>query len=392
MNRRSFLGATAIPLSGAVFGSIPGVQPTPEYRACVIGDTGHGGYGHNLHLVWGLHPNVEVVALADPDEAGRMKRAAEAGAQRTYADYRIMLEKEQPDLVSIGPRWTVNHKQYLLDCTGAGCHGLIEKPLSVDLTEADTIIETVEDKNLRWAIAFNFRASPVIAHTRRMLVEEGLIGDILEIRSRGKEDRRAGGEDLIVLGVHIFDMMVTFLGAPLWCSASISVDGRPARPADVREASEPLGPVVGTRLQTTFGFQKGINGYFSSQKNEDGNGGRWGMEIYGSKGVVTIRMTTVPEVFWWPEKSWAPKNAGDGWKPLPGMPEVTPGQSRAWQYQPIVDDLIKSIEEKRQPQVSLHDGRMATEMIQAVNESHVQGGNPVPIPLEKRDHPLRRWS
>jgi predicted dehydrogenase len=272
-----------------------------------------------------------------------------------------MLEKEQPDLVSIGPRWTVNHKQYLLDCMRAGCHGLIEKPLSVDLTEADTIIETVEDKNLRWAIAFNFRASPVIAHTRRMLVEEGLIGDIL-------------------------------VGAPLWCSASISVDGRPARPADVREASEPLGPVVGTRLQTTFGFQKGINGYFSSMENRDGNGGRWGMEIYGSKGVVTIRMTTVPEVFWWPEKSWAPKNAGDGWKPLPGMPEVTPGQSRAWQYQPIVDDLIKSIEEKRQPQVSLHDGRMATEMIQAVNESHVQGGNPVPIPLEKRDHPLRRWS
>jgi hypothetical protein len=74
------------------------------------------------------------------------------------------------------------------------------------------------------------------------------------------------------------------------------------------------------------------------------------------------------------------------------MPEVTPGQSRAWQYQPIVDDLIKSIEEKRQPKVSLHDGRMATEMIQAVNESHVQGGNPVPIPLQKRDHPLRRWS
>ena len=201
--------------------SYQGYKEPTKYRACVIGDTKHGGYGHNLHLVWGLHPEVEVVALADPDEAGRAKRAAEAGAQRTYADYRVMLEKEQPDLVSIGPRWTVNHLQYILDCTQIGAHGLIEKPLSVDLAEADAIIEAVEAKDLRWAIGFNFRASPVIAHTRRLLIEEGLIGDILEIRSRGKEDHRAGGEDLIVLGVHLFDMMVAFLGPPLWCSSSI---------------------------------------------------------------------------------------------------------------------------------------------------------------------------
>ena len=32
------------------------------------------------------------------------------------------------------------------------------------------------------------------------------------------------------------------------------------------------------------------------------------------------------------------------------MPEVTPGQSKAWQYQPIVEDLIAAIEEKRRPQ------------------------------------------
>jgi predicted dehydrogenase len=392
MNRRSFFAATAVPLSGVVLGGLPGLQRTAKYRACVIGDTKHGGYGHNLHLVWGLHPAVEVVALADPDESGRAKRAAEAGARRTYADYRVMLEKEQPVLVSIGPRWTVNHQQYILDCTRIGAHGLIEKPLSVDLAEADAIIEAVDTEDLRWAIGFNFRASPVIAHTRRLLIEEGLIGDILEIRSRGKEDQRAGGEDLIVLGVHMFDMMVAFLGPPLWCSSSIMVDGRPARPEDVREATERLGPVVGTRLQATFGFQEGINGYFSSMQNRDGNGGRWGMEIYGSKGVVTIRMTTVPEVFWWPEGSWAPKEARGGWKPLPGMPKVTPGQSRAWQYQPIVEDLIEAIEESRRPQVSLHDGRMGTEMIQAVNESHVQGGSQVRIPLQKRDHPLRRRS
>ena len=32
-----------------------------------------------------------------------------AGALRSYADYRDMLEKEDLDIVSVCPRWTVEH-------------------------------------------------------------------------------------------------------------------------------------------------------------------------------------------------------------------------------------------------------------------------------------------
>ena len=73
-----------------------------------------------------------MAGLADPDESGRMKHAEDAGAARTYADYREMLGKEKPDLVSIGPRWTVRHKEYLLACTEIGAHGYLEKPIAVD--------------------------------------------------------------------------------------------------------------------------------------------------------------------------------------------------------------------------------------------------------------------
>ena len=41
------------------------------YRAAAIGDTGRGGYGHGLHLPYRDMENVELTALADPDEAGR---------------------------------------------------------------------------------------------------------------------------------------------------------------------------------------------------------------------------------------------------------------------------------------------------------------------------------
>jgi predicted dehydrogenase len=333
-----------------------------------------------------------VVALADPDKDGRSQRAAEAGAEHTYKDYRRMLERERPDFVSIGPRWTIRHKEYLEACAAVGAHGIMEKPLAVDLVEADKMIRLVDDRGLKWSMAFNYRASPVIDHARRMIMEEGLIGDVLEIRSRGKEDTRAGGEDLIVLGVHSFDMMVSFLGPPGWCSSSITVEGRPAVPADVGDATEPLGPVVGDRIQATFGFRDGINGYFTSQKNRHGNGGRWGTDIFGSKGIVTIRMTTVPEVFWLNEPSWAPGVGKCNWKILPGSPVLKAGGSKVWHYAPIVMDLVEAVEQDRRPLVSLHDGRMALEMIQAINESYVQGGVPVDIPLKRRKHPLKSWS
>src|SRR4249919_2686400 len=52
------------------------------YRAAAIGRTGGGGYGHGLHLAYKGLENVEFVAVADPDEAGRAKAAAETGAPR----------------------------------------------------------------------------------------------------------------------------------------------------------------------------------------------------------------------------------------------------------------------------------------------------------------------
>ena len=49
-------------------------------------------------------------------------------------------------------------------------------------------------------------------------------------------------------------------------------------------------------------FSEGSMGTSAACRTRMADGGRWGMEIYGSKGVVTIRMTTVPQVFWWPER------------------------------------------------------------------------------------------
>ncbi len=392
--RRRFLTAAALlPGTGLcrspLFAAAAGEQ---KYRACIIGATRHGDYGHNLHLVFGLRPDVQIVGLADPDEAGRRSHAAEARAAWTYADYREMLVKEKPELVVIAPRHTVRHREYLLAAAAVGAHGLIEKPVADTLSEADEMLKATSGKNLKWAVAYNFRAMPAVQHAHRLILEQGLIGQILEVRGRGKEDRRAGGEDMLVLGCHIADLMRFFLGDPLWCEADITVGGRRAGKADVHEATESLGPVVGDRIQATYAFKEGVKGYFASTVSEDGNGGRWGLDIFGSRGIVTIRPDVKPMIGLLHESSWAPMGHDRNWEALPGTPaEIASPDPRAARYAPIVDDLLSAVQEDREPRVSLRDGVASLEMIQAVYESHVRQAR-VAFPLRNRAHPLKNWS
>jgi predicted dehydrogenase len=390
LDRRQFL--TAVTGAAVVSATAQPASSGKKYRACVIGDEQHGGYGHDLHRVWGCREDVEVVGLADPDEAARNRRARECGARNLYADYREMLEKEAPDLVAVGPRWTTRHKEYVLACAAKGAHGILEKPLSVDLAEADEMIAALDAKNLKWAIAFNFRATPTIAHVKKLVTEDRIIGSVLELRGRGKEDdARAGGEDLIVLGVHIFDLMTYLMGMPVWCAADITHNGKPAAKTDVREATEPLGPVVGNRIAAMFGFAQGVPGYFGTMKSRDGNGGRWGLDIYGSQGAISIRQDPGPVVHLLRDASWAPGHTGAKWEPLPDAPAEVPQDDPLQRYAAIIHDLIAAIEEDRRPAVSIHDGRNAHEMIQAVFESYVHGAR-VDIPLQERVHPLSRWA
>lgn len=153
MNRRGFLAGTAAAAATITFGreGVSEAGPSRRYRACIIGDSKQGGYGHSLHLVWALRDDVEIVGLSDPDEAGRARHARESGARRTYADYRDMLDKERPDLVAIGPRWTVNHRDYLMACAEVGAHGMLEKPLTPDLAAADEVHAAMEARHLKWA-------------------------------------------------------------------------------------------------------------------------------------------------------------------------------------------------------------------------------------------------
>ena len=52
-----------------------------------------------------------------------------------------------------------------------------------------------------------------------------------------------------------------------------------------------------------------------------------------------------------------------------------------------VKDLLSAIENDREPECNVDEGRATVEMISAVFESHRVGG-PVSIPLKTRENPL----
>ena len=157
-----------------------------------------------------------------------------------------------------------------------------------------------------------------------------------------------------------------------------------------RSLVEPLGPIVGDRIHASYGFDKGIVGHFASTRNEGGNCGRWGLDIFGSKGIVSIRQEPGPRVRLLRERSWTPIENGATWENLPDAPTVEMKNPELERYAPILDDLLLAIDENRLPRVSLQDGRASLEMIQAVYDSYVRSAR-VEIPLKERSHTLTRW-
>ncbi|MBI2301389.1 MAG: Gfo/Idh/MocA family oxidoreductase [Armatimonadetes bacterium] len=360
-----------------------------HYRVAVIGRTGRGDYGHGLDVVWRDIPETEVVAVADDTAAGRAACAERLRVTRTYADYRQMLDQERPDIVSVGPRWLDCHRDMIVACAEHGCHVLLEKPLCRTLAEADEMIAACEGAGVKAAICHQTRYSPRLQRVKE-LIGSGELGDVLELRGRGKEDTRGGGEDLMVLGTHVMDLIRCLAGDAQWCFARVMEGGRPVTAEHVRDGAEGIGRLAGDRIEAVYGFAGPAPAHFSSVRGAGGN--RFGLRIHGSRGVIDIATGSLPLCRLLPDPGWG-RGAAE-WIPISstglGQPEpLSDGglhQGNVW----IAQDLIASIEEDRPPRGSLNEGRAALEMILAVYASHRAGG-PVSLPLARREHPLAGW-
>ncbi|MCC6508307.1 MAG: Gfo/Idh/MocA family oxidoreductase [Pirellulaceae bacterium] len=360
------------------------------YKVAVIGSTGRGNFGHGLDAVWKTTPNCQVVAVADDHPIGLKEAIGRTGAAKGYANYREMLDKERPNIVAVCPRWTDQHRDMALACAEHGAHMYMEKPFCRDLTEADEIIKACEMRHIKIAVAHIARYSPQLQVVKD-LIAAGEIGTLVEIRTRGKEDARGGGEDLWVLGSHVLDSLRAIAGDALTCQAMMSEGDELVTAKHVKPGAEGLGPLAGDRVEASYRFPNGVVGTFSSKRKAGGTPSRFGMRIFGSKGVIDMASGYGLPAYLLKDSSWQSPTVNAKWQTITSNGLDKPETITATGYDggnpAVVRDLIAAIEEDRQPKCGMYEARATIEMIMAIFESH-RLGKIVPLPLENRRQPL----
>ena len=351
----------------------------------VIGHTGQGNYGHGEDTVWLKIPGTKIVAVADADPKGLAEAAKRLGGVKAYADYRTMLTEVRPDIAAICPRHIHEHRDMIVAAVEAGVKGIyIEKPFVRTLAEADEIVKLCADKGVRLAIAHRNRYHPVLEVVKQ-LVASGEIGELKEIRVRGKQDQRGGGLDLWVLGGHGFNLATLFTGPAISCEATLLVEGRPATKADIRLGDEGVGPIVGDEIHARYETKSGIPLYFDSKKGSWSKGTPFGARLIGTKGVISLQVDEEPLAILERDGKKTPITTGGIGKPEPikDIKLVNGGHHGA------VRDLVAAIAEKREPLCGPEAGRETVELTLGVFASFAAGGKKVALPLADRQHPLR---
>jgi predicted dehydrogenase len=397
MQRRTFLTAAGALAAATALSShsSSAAAAAKKIRVGVVGHTGRGNYGHGLDTVWLSIPETEIVAVADGDAAGLAAELKKLNVAEGFSDYRAMYAAAKPDVVAVGPRHVDQHADMILAAIEAGVRGIyVEKPFCRTPAEADRILAACASANAKVAIAHRNRYHPALQAIDKLIADGG-IGKVLELRGRGKGDKRGGSEDLWVLGSHVLNLINYFGGAPKSCSAVVKQDGELVTKAQVKDGAEGIGLLAGNEIHARYEMERGPIAYFDSLANDDTKSAGFGLRIIGSQGIVDLKCDALPIAHLYRGNPFAVPTSTAGWVPVtsagPGVAEPRDDlKDYVGHHVGPCQDLIACLGTNRRPLCSAQEGATTVEMICAVFESHRQGGAAVRFPLEERGNPLAK--
>ncbi|WP_219834032.1 Gfo/Idh/MocA family protein [Paenibacillus sp. R14(2021)] len=238
---------------------------------------GTGGWGGQHARVLAAHPDVELCAIVGRNPARTIARAEQYSAN-AYTNIREMLDREQPDLVSLCLP-NEGHYAATLEVIEAGCPLLVEKPLVFDLREADRLLEEAAKRGLFFAINFNHRyAKPMQLAKER--IDGGKLGELVfgswRFGGEGGSPDASPHSNLIETQCHGFDSMEFLMGRIESVTAEmtdITGKGYTTMSIGLRLESGAIGNLLGT--------------YDSSYAYSDTQR----LEVNGTKGRVLIEDT-----------------------------------------------------------------------------------------------------
>lgn len=347
-----------------------GARTSPAYRAGIIGTARVGSFYDELlaatpELIpsshagcYASHPQTELVAGSDLS-AERLQAFGEKwGVRATYPDFREMLTREQLDIVSVTTSWGHDHAVIAAEVAESGVKAVFcEKPIATSMAEADRIVRAVREHGVTFVCAYLRRWNPRYQAIRAALAG-GVIGQVASITAMT-------ASSLMHSGSHYTDLMAFLCGdpRPVWAWGTVE-------------------PVAETTTSRTARVDPAASGYF-----EMDNGVRFLLDgvspgpltfvISGTLGKLVILNDARTVEVW-----QAAAGGSDRW--LQQVPFALPAIERS----PVLlalEDLIASMEARREPSCGERQAAQAMEMCLALHLSHRKGGCRVALPIEDRD-------
>src|SRR6202051_3862714 len=140
-----------------------------------IGIIGTGWCGGIRAQTCAASPYVGALHLAEIREA-RLKEVADKTKPATATmDYRTLLENQNIDAIIISATPETTHYPMAKESLLAGKHVFLEKPMALELSEADELIDLGCSKNLLFTIGYSQRFNPKFAYVKRS-IDDGTIG------------------------------------------------------------------------------------------------------------------------------------------------------------------------------------------------------------------------
>ncbi len=146
-----------------------------------VGVIGVGKMGHNhVKILKSMKKDVKLVGIADINES-QVRKVAEEYDTAAFTDYRDLLAKGLDAVCIVVP--TTLHKTVAIDALDAGCHVLVEKPISSTIEEGHQMIAAANRNRRKILVGHIERFNPAVKILKEIIVD-GVIGDIVSISSR----------------------------------------------------------------------------------------------------------------------------------------------------------------------------------------------------------------
>lgn len=260
------------------------------------------------------------------------------------------------------------HAQYAVLCANAGKNIILEKPMALNLAEADDIILACEKNHVKLTVISQLRFTPAIIKVKEA-VEGGrlgklIMGDIVMKYYRSREYynnggwrgtwKLDGGGALMNQGIHGIDLLLHVIGPVK------SVYARAATLARDIEVEDTMAAVV-EFVNGAMGVVQATTSIYPGSPRR--------LEINGSKGTIAMEENRLVK-----------------WQ-IEGQPQTVDLQSGDNEYDTSSDpmafgidghvkqiaDLMNAISSGRKPVVDQYEGRKAIKLIMAIYESAKTG-------------------